>query len=292
VTLIPGNDNEVAVVKSIFDRFVYKGFSPAQIAELLNEERIASPTGIRWSMGTIMFILRNEVYTGEMVWNRLSEKMKSKARRNPKSEWIRAKGAFPPIIGSDLFQTAQQIIQDRENEKRLRRSQADMLAKLSTVYQRYGVVTARLIGSNPDMKGPSAYKKKFSSVDCAYQGLFKELIDRKRSEIITTLKNEGIEVEHFDDFLVVDNYFSVSIQPTVPIPHGYEAYWVFHPDARTEVDLTIGALLSCSERGEILGYLAFPRMMCRTKVRVKTTGCLIPTLWVCSLVALLKQLRS
>src|SRR5260221_217712 len=107
-----------------------------------------------------------------------------------------------------------------------------MLAKLLRLYQEYGSITHRLILSKGDMLSPYTYIRRFTSLDQAYQALSKELIERRRSEIVATLKNEDFIIERIDDLLVIDNYFSLTIQPTVPIPQGYEASWLFHPDDR------------------------------------------------------------
>jgi DNA invertase Pin-like site-specific DNA recombinase len=292
VTLAPGDDDQVSVVRTIFDRFATQGVDPGEIADRLNFEGIPSPGGSKWSKGSVMWILQDEVYAGAMVWNRTSQKMKSRSRRNPPGEWVRAEGAFEPIVPNEVFQRVQVIIRTKEEERTRRRSREDMLAKLLLLYEQYGTVSNKLIRGNPDMLPPSTYANRFTSLDRAYQSLFKELIDSKKLEIVTMLKDEDIIFEHCDDFLVIDNYFSLTIQPTVPIPHGYDAYWLFHPDQRRDVDLTIGVPLSSPERCDILGYLAFPRMLFRNKVRIATNRCSEPSLWAHPLITLIQQLRS
>ena len=51
------------------------------------------------------------------------------------------------------------------------------------------------------------------------------------------------------------------IQPSVPMPDGYGAFWSFRPDQRPVVDITLGVPLSDDGEREILGYLALPRLM-------------------------------
>ena len=55
------------VVKRIFD-LADAGTGMLQISKTLNDEGFASPAGKLWSKNGIHFILRNEVYTGTLVW--------------------------------------------------------------------------------------------------------------------------------------------------------------------------------------------------------------------------------
>jgi site-specific DNA recombinase len=72
------NPDEAAVVQRIFGMFA-AGASPMAIAKALNEKGIAGPSGRAWRDTTIRGhalrgtgILRNELYIGRLVWNRLT----------------------------------------------------------------------------------------------------------------------------------------------------------------------------------------------------------------------------
>jgi hypothetical protein len=105
------------------------------------------------------------------------------------------------------------------------------------------------------------------------------------------LKEAGVSFERCDDFIVIDNSFSLTFQPSIPIPRGYEVYWSFRPDRRAAVDLTIGVPLSCPDQCEIMGYLMFPRILFQRKLRIGSCGAVDPSLWAYPLVALIQQLR-
>ncbi|MBK9121298.1 MAG: hypothetical protein IPM18_17085 [Phycisphaerales bacterium] len=68
-------------------------------------------------------------------------------------------------------------------------------------------------------------------------------------------------VDEHDDFIVINRDFTVLIQPSVPVPDGYGAFWAFRPDHRPVVDITLGVPLADGGTAEILGYLALPRLM-------------------------------
>ena len=77
----------------------------------------------------------------------------------------------------------------------------------------------------------------------------------------------------YADFLVLDQKLTVSVQPAVPIPSGYSAYWPLRPDARHVIDITLGVLLSDPDECEILGYVALPRMLAGSRtMRVASTS--------------------
>jgi hypothetical protein len=54
---------------------------------------------------------------------------------------------------------------------------------------------------------------------------------------------------------------TISIQPAVPVPHGYDQYWPIRPDPRSVIDMTLGVLLSEQANSQILGYVALPRLL-------------------------------
>ena len=85
--------------------------------------------------------------------------------------------------------------------------------------------------------------------------------DRARQLVHEQIRQQVPEVLSYADFLVLDQKLALSIQPSVPIPHGYSAYWPFRPDARHVIDITLGVLLSDPKELEILGYVAMPRFL-------------------------------
>ena len=73
--------------------------------------------GRPWTRGTVHQVLINEKYIGNNVWNRRSFKLKKKRVRNSPDMWIRAEGAFEPIVDRDLFDAAQSIIRERSHRR-------------------------------------------------------------------------------------------------------------------------------------------------------------------------------
>ena len=91
------------VVERIFDMAqAGKGMLP--IAETLNDEGLASPAGKLWSKNTVHFILKNEVYTGTLIWG---------ARAKDKAEPVRVEKAFPAIVSKTRFRRVNSLMRSR-----------------------------------------------------------------------------------------------------------------------------------------------------------------------------------
>lgn len=264
VTLAPGNKNEVAIVRRIFNSFVKKRKLPKNIAEALNDEGVLSPAQKKWTSGSIISILINELYIGTMVYNKTAQKLQSKTTYNPKDQWVRRENAFEAIVEKEIFHQAQAILSAREQERLRRYSDKDMLLKLKRLYEKYGIISARQIAANKNMISAATYSKHFLSLDMAFQNMFPSVLEQTRKTVAEQLSNRAKRIERFEDYFVLNDRLSVLVQPSVPVPYGYGVYWSFRPDPRNEIDITLGVPLSNSGRYDILGYLAFPRLLVKS----------------------------
>lgn len=261
VTLAPGEEKEVGVVERIYTDFTRKKCGPTAIAASLNLESIPSPGGKKWSGSIVKSILTNDIYTGTMIYNRTGQKLQSQIKRNPEDEWIRTEDAFKGIISKDLFSKTQKILKNREEEYRRKYSESNMMSKLKTLYEEYGMISAKQIALRKNMLSPHAYTRQFHSLGLAFQNIFSKVLHQTRLSVLEQLNLKAHKIEQHEDFLILNDSFSLIIQPSVPVPCGYQTYWAFRPDPRVEVDITLGVLLSSNGKFDILGYLAFPRIM-------------------------------
>jgi len=107
----------------------------------------------------------------------------------------------------------------------------------------------------------------------AFQNMFPKILDRTRQRVVKQLSSKVSQIDQFDDFYVLNERVSVLIQPSLPIPQGYGVYWSFHPDPRVEIDITLGVPLSDSNEYNVLGYLALPRLLVRSRtMRIFSTS--------------------
>jgi hypothetical protein len=108
------DEAEAAVVRRIFAEFA-QGRSPREIAVALNGARVPGPNGSTWGPSTIYGnwrrgtgLLNNELYAGELVWNRQRfikdpTTGKRQARLNPPEAWVRRAVPELRIVDEDLW---------------------------------------------------------------------------------------------------------------------------------------------------------------------------------------------
>jgi len=257
VKLARGDELHVATVQRIFREFTQTLRSMQDIAESLKRDGISSPGGGRWDRSKIRRILLNELYVGTLVYNRTTQKLKTPTRHNPASEWIKTPGAFEPLVEPALFDEAQRLVR----EAALRYTPEYMLDQLRRVLDEHALLRPALLRADPAAPAASTYATHFASLDSAYQQVFRHALQQVKQEVEAQLRSLVQQVESHDDFLVVNGRFTVLIQPSVPVPHGYTQYWYFRPDARAVVDITLGVPVSGPKGPEILGYLALPRLL-------------------------------
>ena len=116
--------------------------------------------------------------------------------------------------------------------------------EFARITQEHGFLRASILRADGEAPSPSTYASHFASLDAAYQQVFRSTVHEVRAEVETRLRREVGAVEAHDDFLVVNRKFTVLVQPSVPVPHGYSQYWYFRPDRRGTVDITLGVPVS------------------------------------------------
>ncbi len=93
------------VVQRIFD-LAESGTGMLKITRTLNDEGMASPTGKFWSKNGIHFILRNEVYTGTLVWG-------ARGKGQNKADPVRIEKAFPAVVSKAQFRRVNRLMTSR-----------------------------------------------------------------------------------------------------------------------------------------------------------------------------------
>lgn len=267
VILVPGEADQVRIVQEIFVLFVEKGFDEKQIAGHLNSKQTPSPGGLRWSDGSVRHILTNQQYSGCVVYNKTTQRLKAKARSNPHQDWVITPGAYEQVVSPEIYKQAQDIF---DNRKR-RYGREEMMRRLQDIRQKWGLLTPGLIRFEKDCPAPSHFAKAFGGLAGAYQACFQDVLTRVKDEVFQAISRQVQLVDMYDDFIVINREFTVLVQPCVPIPDGYGTFWAFRPDHRSTIDITLGVVLSDEQDREILGYLALPRLMSR-EAWIRVTG--------------------
>jgi len=268
VTLTLGKENERYVVNRIFHEFVDEGKNALEIAKGLNDERIPAPKRGKWNSSSIYNILTNESYTGTLIYNRTTQKLKSPPRINPKEAWIRKNGIFPGIITKEMFKKAQEIL--AEQLKLEKYSDNFLISKLKEIYDRYGFISSSLIKANTKVS-PSTYARRFYSLDLACQLMFRQPIKEVIEDVLNRIKSYGYQIEGSTNNFTLNGHFHIGIYPSVPMLRGDHYIWCFPLNKKDKLDFIIGIPLSYEQGHEALGYLIFPLMFMHTK-KIRISG--------------------
>lgn len=120
---ILGDDVKVETIKNIFNLYL-TGKSMGEIAKIITNKGIESPSGRKnWSKSTIEFILKNPLYTGELLQGRYQKLgyVKSgdggKVKKTQKENWIYG-GTFDAIINKEIFNNVQTMIEENKAIKK------------------------------------------------------------------------------------------------------------------------------------------------------------------------------
>lgn len=274
VVLTVGPDHEVDTVRRIYRLFVENGETEREIATRLNDEGGVTDLGRPWTRGTVHQVLTNEKYVGHNVYNRTSFKLKAKRVVNPPDMWVRANGAFAPIVDVGIFATVQGIIQARSR----RFSDAELLESLTALLRRRGSLSGLLIDEQDAMPSSSAFRSRFGSLLRAYQLVgytpardyqyvainraLRQMHAGVVAEAVTAISQAGGEV-HRDpatDLLRINDEFtaSIAISRCLVTPNGARR-WHVRFDASLHPDITVAVRMDAGNR-EALDYFVLPRV--------------------------------
>ncbi len=101
------NEMYAKLVRRAYEMYL-SGIGAKQIAMNYNKEGIFPPNGKHWTAQKILYILKNEAYTGVKIWNQTHfDNDTGKLVPNEATEVIRYENAHPIIIDKDLFECVQ-----------------------------------------------------------------------------------------------------------------------------------------------------------------------------------------
>ena len=113
------NEEEAKIVKEIFESYVYKGIGTTKIALNLNNKGIRTKkTKSKWVQTSIVRMLKNPIYIGR-VTNKKSEVtdfITGTRKDLPEEEWIVVEKPNMRIISDEVFNRAQELLEQRSQE--------------------------------------------------------------------------------------------------------------------------------------------------------------------------------
>jgi hypothetical protein len=272
VVLVRGPDEEVRIVRWIYQTFIDDGKNESEIAKSLNAQGVVTDFGRAWNRATVHQVLTNEKYIGNNVYHRTSFKLKRKHIENPPDKWVRANGVFECIIEPELFFKTREIILARSQKL----TDEEMLAKLRGLLSQHGHISGILIDETESLPSSAAFSHRFGSLISAYQLIgYDPKIDysfieinrklRKRHPEIVASVVQNIEAlgakaswDENADLLWVNNELRVSI---VLCRHtatfAGSSRWLIRFDAGLKPDITIAVRMDATNEG-IRDYYVLP----------------------------------
>jgi DNA invertase Pin-like site-specific DNA recombinase len=239
VRLKVGEPEETAVVRWIFEQSLAWKMD-TQIARELNRRCVPTVTGQPWNRAAISRILRNEVYVGNIVYNRRSKKLGGPKVENPSDLWVRGEHCVQPIVEPEVFRGVEKRLEDR----RVEIPEDEMLSRLRRLLHKKGRLSPAIIENASGLPGVDTYIKHFGSIRNSYRriGYIPErgytFIDaaeawaKVRSDLVSQvavkLRKTGtrVAISELNDELCVDRKSRVLFRVARSYPkEGHLTYW-------------------------------------------------------------------
>ena len=274
VILMPGSDEDCRIVLWIYDQFI-AGISETDIATQLNAQGVQTHFGRPWSRGTVCEVLTNEKYVGNNLFNRTSGKMKSRAKPNPESEWVRKERAFEPVVDMERFYTVQGIYRERNKKT----TDEELLQGLRDLYARQGRLSALIIDEADFLPPCSLIRNRFGGLLRVYQMIgytpkrdyqyvaINQRLRALHAEIVTdvvrnieSLCGRRIPIDQESSLLELNNnlFVSVVISRCFTTPAGIRR-WKIRFDSGLRPDVTVAVRMDI--RNEVIqDYYILPAL--------------------------------
>ncbi len=112
-----GPEEEIKIVRWIFQTFIGEAKIESEIAVILNAQGVKTDFGREWNRATVHQILSNEKYIGNNVYHRTSCKLEEEALSTTRrTSGFSANGAFEGVVEPELFCQAREIILARSQK--------------------------------------------------------------------------------------------------------------------------------------------------------------------------------
>jgi DNA invertase Pin-like site-specific DNA recombinase len=165
VTLVPGPDHEVELVREIYRLFTVEGMGIKAIASELNRRGIPSARHANWTHSVVREILSHPRYVGCNVFNQTTKRLGGPWTSRPRSEWIITPSAHQGIVDFKTFAKAQEIF---DNQTR-RKTDERVLNELRSLLDSKGKLTPKIIDSAVGMASSRTYCFRFGGLLKAYE---------------------------------------------------------------------------------------------------------------------------
>ena len=209
-----GQAEEVKVVRDIFTWYTRDRMSMRRISERLTDLDVTAGDSTAWSASRVRRILSDELVLGIYVFNRTTQRLKSKRRKNPPEKLVKTK-VMEPIISRVQFESAARRICIRRHHV----PPDENLAAVSRLLRAKGYLTGKLIDQCAYTPSTHVLLRQFGSIHRVYElvGYKPEGWWRPRRGAIPATKDELlIRLRELHERLGYVNEHVINADPTVP----------------------------------------------------------------------------
>lgn len=209
-----GQADEVKVVRDIFTWYTRDRMSIRKISERLTDLDAPAGDSTAWSASRVRRILSDELVLGIYVFNRTTQKLKSKRRKNPPEVLVKTK-VMEPIISRVQFQSAARRMRIRRHHV----PPEENLAAVSRLLRAKGYLTGKLIDQCLYTPSTHVLLRQFGSIHRVYElvGYKPEGWWRPRRGALPATKDELlIRLRELHERLGYVNEHVINADPTVP----------------------------------------------------------------------------
>ena len=107
--LIPGDPEEVKVVRNMLEWQVNENLGCRRTADRLNREGVPAPLGGNWNASSIDSLLSNAVYVGDTVWLMRGKVGRTKTVRNEPEDWVVVQNTHEALLDRELWEKRQAL---------------------------------------------------------------------------------------------------------------------------------------------------------------------------------------
>ena len=272
VILVPGPEDEIKIVREVFQLFTEGRKPPKTIAKILNDRGILSEHGRPWTRYMIFDMITNPKYVGTNVSNRTSCKLRGSLIKNPPEMWVRRENAFIPIVNADIFEKAQQITASRAR----RYTDEELRSALNALLKREGRLSLAVLRKQ-SIPCPEVYQKHFGGLLEAYAaigyvptGNFSYLEDTRRlnkirAQLFVGLANDliaagaAVRRQKGGRLLRVNDEFTLRFKVARCYGSAETCKWLMLLTRQSEADMTVVARMEPGNE-TVLDYYIVPKV--------------------------------
>lgn len=164
VVLVPGPENEVELVREIFQLFTVEQLGLKAIARELNRRKIPSVRNATWTHSVVGTLLSHPKYVGCVVFNQTTTRLGSPSVARPRAEWVISSGAHKGIVDPPIFAKAQEILASLT----IRKTNEQILDGLRSLLKTNGKLSGYMIDNTPGLACSRTILRRFGSLRNAF----------------------------------------------------------------------------------------------------------------------------